>query len=351
MLRLTRRQWTIIFLTIIILVLSFFILPVSLPLILAFLTALSLNPLVNLLEAKFKFKRHLSVISIYLIFVVVIAFLGSIAITNTITQLVSLAENLPDYIVQINDLFLSWSNDLERILETLPKEFIDEVNTSIMSSIDTLTSFLRTNLRVERLAAFVAVIPNYIVSFIVYLIALFLFMMELPTLKVKFYHNFTDQTTAKIQFMTDRLKYVFVGFIKAQFLVSLIILAVSLVGLFLILPEYAVIMSLIIWIIDLIPIIGSIVILGPWAIYMFFSGNIVMGTQLTILAIVLLAIRRTVEPKVMGQHIGLSPLATLIAMYIGLKLFGIFGFIIGPLTIIAFTSAKEAGIIKWNLKL
>lgn len=76
-----------------------------------------------------------------------------------------------------------------------------------------------------------------------------------------------------------------------------------------------------------------------------------MGIQIAILAIILLAIRRTVEPKVMGQHIGLSPLATLISMFIGLKLLGIFGFILGPLLVIAFNSAKEAEIIKWKLKI
>src|SRR5699024_12595785 len=110
-------------------------------------------------------------------------------------------------------------------------------------------------------------------------------------------------------------------------------------------------MSLIIWIIDLIPIIGSIIILGPWALYMFSIGNISVAIQLTILAIVLLAIRRIMEPKLMGQHIGLSHLAILIAMFLGIKLLGITVFIIGPLLVIAFTSAKEAGIITFDVKI
>ena len=71
-------------------------------------------------------------------------------------------------------------------------------------------------------------------------------------------------------------------------------------------------MSLVIWIIDIIPILGSIIILAPWSLYMFISGDVATGTQLAILAAVLLIIRRTVEPKVMGSQIGLSPLPTLI---------------------------------------
>ena len=151
--------------------------------------------------------------------------------------------------------------------------------------------------------------------------------------------------------MTARLTFVIWGFFKAQFLVSIIIFIVSLIGLLFIDPEVALLMSFIIWIIDFIPLIGSIVILAPWAIFQLIVGDVSTGTQLLILAAVLLIIRRTVEPKVMGQQIGLSPLATLIAMYLGLVFFGIMGFVIGPLIVIAFTSAKEAGIIKMNFKI
>ena len=110
-------------------------------------------------------------------------------------------------------------------------------------------------------------------------------------------------------------------------------------------------MSVIIWVIDIIPILGSVIILAPWALYQFVSGDVAMGTKLAILAIILLLIRRTVEPKVMGSQIGLPPLPTLIAMFIGLKLFGFLGLFAGPLALIFFTTAREAGIIKFNFRI
>ncbi|MDP4161634.1 MAG: AI-2E family transporter, partial [Bacillota bacterium] len=116
-------------------------------------------------------------------------------------------------------------------------------------------------------------------------------------------------------------------------------------------PDVAIVVSLIIWLFDFLPIISSIIILGPWSLYQFMSGNISMGTQLAILACILLIIRRTVEPKVLGIQIGLSPLSTLISMYLGLKLFGIIGLIVGPLLLIIFNSAREAGFIKFNFKI
>jgi sporulation integral membrane protein YtvI len=162
----------------------------------------------------------------------------------------------------------------------------------------------------------------------------------------------SERTSEKAQFMVSRLSFVVFGFLKAQFLVSVLIFIASFLGLLLIVsPEVAIVMSIIIWVIDFIPIIGSIVILGPWALFHFLTGDVTLGTHLAVLAAILLIIRRTIEPKVMGSQIGLSPLSTLIAMYLGLKIFGILGFLIGPLLLIAFNSAREAGIIKINFKL
>ncbi|BAM47742.1 sporulation integral membrane protein YtvI [Amphibacillus xylanus] len=346
-----KKIWTLIILTIVGLFLFFFILPISVPLVVAFVTALSLNPLVRLSQKFLRIGRKLSVTIVFTIFMLLIILVGYYSITSLVRQLVSLAENTPTYIIQINNILVDWGNSLERFMADLPSEFVNEVNAGIRTSADALTDSLRNTFRVDRVASFVATIPTYIVSFIVYLIGLFLFMLDLPLIIANFYKMFSQASAEKIQYVSNRLKSVLFGFLKGQFLVSLIIFAVSLIGLFIIVPEYALIMSLVIWIIDLIPIIGSIVILAPWSIYMFLTGSTLVGIQLAVLALILLAIRRTVEPKVMGVQMGLSPLTTLISMYIGLKLFGLFGFIIGPVVSIVFTSAKELGIIKFNFKI
>lgn len=271
--------------------------------------------------------------------------------TKMVTQVVHFTDNAPYYVKQINQVVNDWETSMDRYAEDLPDELVAEVTSGIQNNVRKLTETITNNLTIDKIAIAFAKIPEYIVSLLVYLIALFLFMLEIPRLKSNAYAHMTEETSEKVKFMNARLSYVVFGFLKAQFLVSIIIFIVSLLGLLIITPEVAVVMSLIIWMIDFIPIIGSIVILGPWSVYMFLTGDFVTGTQLAILALVLLAIRRTVEPKVMGRHIGLSPLATLIAMFLGLQLMGLMGFILGPLLLIAFNSAKEAGIIKWNFKI
>lgn len=347
--KLTKRHWTFILLALLI-VAAYFILPVSIPLIIALLTALTLNPLVQLLQSKIKVSRKVSVAFVFLLFLLLIGFAGTFIVTKAIGQIVNFVEDIPIHFKQINHIYLKWEQDFRQYAQNLPVEFIREVSKSLENSLTSLGTTAKEVITLENIAQIFTKIPQFLVSFIVYLIALFLFMLELPALKRNLYNLLTPKTAEKVSFMNKRLANVLLGFLKAQFLVSIIIFIVSLIGLLFIAPEVAILMSLIIWLIDLIPIIGSIIILGPWALYMFLAGSTTIGIKLSILAMILLAIRRIIEPKLMGQHIGLSPLATLIAMFIGLKLLGIFGFIIGPLLVIAFTSAKEAGIIKLELK-
>jgi len=348
----TKRNISILIAIFLIALLFYIILPVSVPLISALFTAIILEPLVRFIKRRTNIGRKFAVIIIFIGFLILIGLSGYFITTKVITEAINIVENAPRY---INDITNAWFDAQNRFVEAakdFPDEVVHEVNDRgeefLLNARDDLLAFININ----NLKALLTNIPNFLVSFLVYLIALFLFLLDLPRLRNGVYSFLSEKTAEKVQFMTSRLTNVITGFFKAQFLVSVLIFIVSLLGLLLIVsPKLAILMSLVIWLIDFIPIIGSIVILGPWAIFHLLAGDILIGTKLAILAAVLLIIRRTVEPKVMGTHIGLSPLATLIAMYLGLKLIGMAGFIVGPLLIIAFNTAREAGIIKMNFKI
>lgn len=348
---LTKRNLIITLTLIFIILASFFILPVSLPIILALLTALIIDPLVRLTEKKFKWNRKVSVISVFIFILAIITSLLYFTVTQLIGKIIDLTQAAPGYFNSLSGVWITSQSKLLQYTSGMPDEIVIGVQKEFKNIFESIRESILNLLSYEKIMSLMTEIPNFLVSFIVFIIALFLFMLELPELKRLLFRHLTTSTAEKVRFMITRLNAVIFGFLKAQLLVSLIILAVTFVGLLLIIPKYAIVMSLVIWIIDVIPILGSIIILAPWSLYMFISGDIATGTQLAILAAVLLIIRRTVEPKVMGAHIGLSPLPTLIAMFIGLKLFGFLGFFIGPLVVILFTTSREAGIIKFNFRI
>ncbi|MGN7386931.1 sporulation integral membrane protein YtvI [Sporosarcina sp. SAFN-015] len=348
---LTKRNILLLFLLIVVILVFIFILPISIPIILALLTALLFEPLVKLTETKFKWKRQIAVISVFIFILVMLAIIIYYTITSLIGRLIELSKTAPDYLNKLSGVWIDFQNKLLVYTSGLPDDVVKSAQGSFNEILESFRKSLLELVNSDKIVALASEIPNFLVSLLVYMVALFLFMLELPELKKMVFRHFTDETAKKVRYMTVKLNSVIFGFIKAQVLISLIILAASFVGLLIIAPKYALVMSIVIWIIDIIPILGSIVILAPWSLYQFVSGDIGMGTKLAVLAAILLIIRRIVEPKVMGNQIGLSPLPTLIGMFIGLKLFGIIGLFIGPMIVILFNTAREAGIIKMNFKI
>ena len=347
----TKRTF-LLALSIVLIILCFiFIVPVSLPIIFALFTALLINPLVKLTEKKFKWKRQVAVLSVFLFILAILSFILYYTVTQLIGKIIDFTKSAPSYFNTLSGIWIDMQNKLFQYTSGMPAEVIQAIQEEFKSIFEVIRKAILDLLSYEKITALLTEVPNFLVSLIVFIIALFLFMLELPELKKIIFNYLTQETAEKARFMISKLNSIIFGFVKAQLLVSLIILAVTFVGLLLIKPQYAIVMSLVIWFIDLIPILGSIIILAPWALYYFVSGDASTGSQLIFLAIVLMVIRSVVEPKVMGTQIGLKPLPTLISMFIGLKLFGLIGFFFGPLIVILFTTAHEAGIIRINFKI
>lgn len=102
--------------------------------------------------------------------------------------------------------------------------------------------------------------------------------------------------------------------------------------------QYAPVLALAIAVFDLMPILGTGGILLPWTLTALIIGNYKMSIGILVLYLIITAIRNTLEPKIVGKQIGLHPLATLIAMLLGLKLFGLVG-LLGVPVLLAVTNA------------
>lgn len=348
---LNKKVLTIVLVLAIAVLLAIYILPISIPLIIALLVAIFLEPFVKFVQRKSKWQRKTAVITVFIAFLVIVSAILYWTVTRLFGKMIEFSQNVPDYINSLTDIWNEVQAVFLRSTEDMPVEVSSSIETELAGFLSSTRDWILSIVNYDTITGLLAGIPSFLVSFIVFLIALFLFMLELLNLKEMLFNRLREQTAEKVRFMAARLNNVIFGFLKAQFLVSVIIFLVSLLALLFIAPEYAIAMSLFIWLIDFIPILGSIIVLTPWFIYQFIIGDIVQGTQLAVLALVLLIIRRTVEPKVMGSQIGLSPLATLVAMYIGLQLIGPLGFFVGPLFVILFTSAREAGMIRVDFKI
>ena len=94
------------------------------------------------------------------------------------------------------------------------------------------------------------------------------------------------------------------------------------------------------------PYLGVGIVLIPWSLYAFMSGDLTLGIGLTVLYSIILIVRQIMEPKVLASSVGLDPLAALLGMFVGLKLFGILGLIIGPVSLVILDAFHRAHVFR-----
>ena len=118
--------------------------------------------------------------------------------------------------------------------------------------------------------------------------------------------------------------------VRAYFILFLITFAALLIGFMILRVDYALLMALVGALVDILPVVGVGLIFVPWGIFSLIGGNTFLGAGLFILYGAISLLRQLVEPHIVGGSIGVHPLLTLVAMYVGFRLFGIAGMIILP---------------------
>ena len=130
-------------------------------------------------------------------------------------------------------------------------------------------------------------------------------------------------------------------YVKSYFFIMLLTFAMMLFGLTVIGVRYAWLLAFIIAVLDLLPVLGIGIILVPWALFSFISGNGGFGISLLVLYGAATLVRQIVEPKIVGKSLGIHPLLTLVLMYIGYTLLGVFGLVFLPLSAVFFAAAPR----------
>lgn len=125
----------------------------------------------------------------------------------------------------------------------------------------------------------------------------------------------------------DNLKYAVGGYFKAQFKIMAVVFLMLLAGFSLIGVHFSILLALGIAFLDFLPFFGTGTALIPWAIYKFLVGNYRMAIALLILYAVTQVVRQLIQPKLVGDSMGMNPLLTLILLYIGYKLGSVLGMI------------------------
>ena len=227
----------------------------------------------------------------------------------------------------------------EKLSNYIPKEVVESILNSITSFVSNAGTYIQTGL--TKVMKFILSVPKIILNVIVTILALIFFtkdriylidMVEqyFPPKWVKnFVEIWNEMLTTFLDYTKVYGKILIITFTELFF--SFAILKAIGFAINSILP-----ISALIAIVDILPIFGVGTILIPWILWEFTIGNTKYALALGIVYTIILVIRQLIEPKLVSKQLGTHPLTTLFAMYLGFKIFGFTGLILGPILLIIF---------------
>lgn len=142
------------------------------------------------------------------------------------------------------------------------------------------------------------------------------------------------------------LKGAFGGWLRAQGILMLVTFGELAVGFLLLRVDLFLLLAALVALVDALPVFGTGTVLLPWALVTFLSGDWKLALGLLALYGLVSLVRSLLEPKLVGDKVGLPPLAALFAMYLGFKALGVPGMILAPLAAIFVKRLHDSGVIK-----
>ncbi len=164
-------------------------------------------------------------------------------------------------------------------------------------------------------------------------------LQELPVWKKRCRRSdFVDE----FSLIGKRLSLVVRAWLKTQAVIILLIAFLCMTAFWIMKNPYYILAGIAVGILDALPVLGTGVVLIPWALFLFFQRQWMRGFMLLALYLICYLLREYLEAKWMGEQVGLSPLENLIAIYVGIQLFGISGVILGPIGLLLIGDLVEA---------
>lgn len=318
------------------------------PFVVAWIIAWIATPIVKFVERHLKLKRKMS-----MVFVVIVIISGIIAIIyNLFMYLGKLITNflldLPQMWESIRMETQGTFNLLFDVLDKLPGEGTTALEDFISNSGDYVGNLMGSLSAptISAVGSMASKVPDIIIFTIMCVIATYFFVVEREMIFQKL-HDFTPKGIQNLWSIVRRcITKSIGGYFKAQFKIEIWIYLLIFIGLTILKVKYAIIIAVGIAVLDLLPVFGTGAVLWPWTLIEFINGDYISAIGLLLIWGISQLVRQFIQPKFVGDTLGVHPIPTLFLLFAGYKLSGVFGMIIAvPLGILTATLYKE-GIFK-----
>lgn len=307
------------------------------PFFIALIIATLMEPFIKLICRKTKLVRKYSAI---MALIVVFSVLIGVIVISTILITAEITNILSDFSRFGNDIFKSVEN-VSRVLKLEDVNVSDDVKQFVINMTNEVLDkglgyFKDFLINILNLAT---QIPSFIVYLIITILATYFITTDKISLLDDIEQRVPKKWIKKANTQFQSVISVLGKFLKAEITLVFISFLLVLIGLYIFKflgmnVKSPFLIALGIGFVDLLPILGSGTVMIPWGIILIIMGDVTLGVSVLGLLVLITVVRQFLEPKVVSNNLGIHPLYTLIAMYIGFKVSGVLGLLIGPIILI-----------------
>lgn len=300
------------------------------PFVIGWIISSIANPLVRFMEKRLKIlRKHGSMLVIILALSIVILG-GYFAVAKLVSEVGNLMANMPEIYANVENEIQNIAKRMQHIFEILPANvqlYLLEINMQLDSLIENLVSSISAP-TFQAAGKMAKNLPGTIIAVIITILSSYLFVADREQVLDVARKMIPKVLQERVILVINNMKFIVGGYFKAQFKIMGVVAIILLIGFGFLKVKYAVLLAALIAFLDMLPFFGTGTALLPWAVFKFLNGEYQFGFGLLIIYGVSQLVRQLIQPKIVGDTFGLNPLLTLIFMYSGYRLKGVFGMII-----------------------
>jgi len=318
------------------------------PFIIGFVIAMIFHPFIRLVSKKLRLHR-----SIVAVVVVVLGYagivtgiiFGSLRLFSWLSELFSLLPTL--FETQILPAFNQVGDLFKDLLDNLPPEWnlqLEPFENSMSSALSGLISQISTG-GVNFVANMAKGAPGFIISLVFTILGSFFITVNYEKTRNFIMYQLTDRGRELVSATKKAFSGTIFNYLRAYFILMTLTFIELAIGLTVIGIENSVLIAFGIAVFDILPVFGTGGIIIPWIFVDFISGNFPQAIGLLVVYGIVTVVRNFIEPKVVGDQLGLNPVVSIIAIYLGYVWMGVLGMIAMPVTVQILLSLHDKEII------
>ncbi len=308
------------------------IMPYTAPFVIGTGLAAMIDPAVSYIQEKLRINRTIAVFFVLIALFSIIVIAGVTVLLHAWNELQTLTTSGYGFSLLEVKQFESWVQSYQKLQEHIPpnlfrviEDSVKDVNQFIADTGQNLLSIV-VNL--------VKDIPRILIYTIVTFLATFFMSKDKERIQTSLLGLFPSEAHQRLLRVRNGILSGAMGYIRAQLIIVTITATIATTGFLILQAPYVWFLAILIFILDFIPAIGPSLVFLPWAVWSFTNGDYSLAIGFLITYALIFTVRQILEPKLVGDRIGVHPLLALFSLFVGVRLFGVFGFVIGPLVVI-----------------